>query len=252
MLPLPYTQADFLFFLLALFSEILGTISGFGSSILFVPLAAFFFPFQDVLGITALFHVFSNTAKLLLFRTGFDKNIAVRMGISAVAAVLLGAALSKYAPIAQLDLALSAFMLVLSIYLLSGHHKSLKKSNVNLVGGGLLSGFVAGLLGTGGAIRGIVLVAFELPKQVFIATSAWIDMGVDTGRLMVYWYNGYLQERMLWMIPILIAISGLGTWLGKQVVKRMPEALFQRVVLTLIIVIALVRLVDYFAGVFSA
>ena len=252
MLPLPYTQADFLFFLLALFSEILGTISGFGSSILFVPLAAFFFPFQDVLGITALFHVFSNTAKLLLFRTGFDKNIAVRMGISAVAAVLLGAALSKYAPIAQLDLALSAFMLVLSIYLLSGHHKRLKQSNVNLVGGGLLSGFVAGLLGTGGAIRGIVLVAFELPKQVFIATSAWIDMGVDTGRLMVYWYNGYLQERMLWMIPILIAISGLGTWLGKQVVKRMPEALFQRVVLTLIIVIALVRLVDYFAGVFSA
>lgn len=252
MSPLPYTQADFLFFLLALFSEILGTISGFGSSILFVPLAAFFFPFQDVLGITALFHVFSNTAKLLLFRTGFDKNIAVRMGISAVAAVLLGAALSKYAPIAQLDLALSAFMLVLSIYLLSGHHKSLKQSNVNLVGGGLLSGFVAGLLGTGGAIRGIVLVAFELPKQVFIATSAWIDMGVDSGRLMVYWYNGYLQERMLWMIPILIVISGLGTWLGKQVVKRMPEALFQRVVLTLIIVIALVRLVDYFAGVFSA
>jgi hypothetical protein len=32
----------------------------------------------------------------------------------------------------------------------------------------------------------------------------------------------------------------------------MPEALFQKMVLTLIIVIALVRIVDYVAGVFSA
>jgi hypothetical protein len=252
MMPPPPTQSEYLFFLLALFSEILGTISGFGSSILFVPLAAFFFPFQEVLGITALFHVFSNTAKLFLFRNGFNKHIVWRMGLSAVAAVLLGAALSKYAPIAQLDLALSAFMLVLSIYLLSGHHKSLQQTDVNLVGGGLISGFIAGLVGTGGAIRGIVLVAFELPKQVFIATSAWIDMGVDSGRLMVYWYNGYLKERMFWMIPVLILISLLGTWLGKQVLKRMPEALFQKMVLTLIIVIALVRIVDYVAGVFSA
>ena len=251
-MPPPPTQSEYLFFLLALFSEILGTISGFGSSILFVPLAAFFFPFQEVLGITALFHVFSNTAKLFLFRNGFNKHIVWRMGLSAVAAVLLGAALSKYAPIAQLDLALSAFMLVLSIYLLSGHHKSLQQTDVNLVGGGLISGFIAGLVGTGGAIRGIVLVAFELPKQVFIATSAWIDMGVDSGRLMVYWYNGYLKERMFWMIPVLILISLLGTWLGKQVLKRMPEALFQKMVLTLIIVIALVRIVDYVAGVFSA
>ena len=252
MMPPPPTQSEYLFFLLALFSEILGTISGFGSSILFVPLAAFFFPFQEVLGITALFHVFSNTAKLFLFRNGFNKHIVWRMGLSAVAAVLLGAALSKYAPIAQLDLALSAFMLVLSIYLLSGHHKTLQQTDVNLVGGGLISGFIAGLVGTGGAIRGIVLVAFELPKQVFIATSAWIDMGVDSGRLMVYWYNGYLKERMFWMIPVLILISLLGTWLGKQVLKRMPEALFQKMVLTLIIVIALVRIVDYVAGVFSA
>lgn len=251
MIPPPPTQSEYLFFLLALFSEILGTISGFGSSILFVPLAAFFFPFQEVLGITALFHVFSNTAKLFLFRNGFNKHIVWRMGLSAVAAVLLGAALSKYAPIAQLDLALSAFMLVLSIYLLSGHHKTLQQTDVNLVGGGLISGFIAGLVGTGGAVRGIVLVAFELPKQVFIATSAWIDMGVDTGRLMVYWYHGYLQERMFWMIPVLMLISVLGTWLGKQVLKSMPEALFQKMVLTLIIVIALVRIVDYVAGVFS-
>ena len=43
------------FFLLAFVAEILGTVSGFGSSILFVPIAAMFFDFKTVLGVTAIF-----------------------------------------------------------------------------------------------------------------------------------------------------------------------------------------------------
>lgn len=44
-----------LFFILALLAEILGTLSGFGSSILFVPIASLFLDFKIVLGITAVF-----------------------------------------------------------------------------------------------------------------------------------------------------------------------------------------------------
>ena len=54
----------FIFFLLALLAEIVGTISGFGSSILFVPLASLVLDFKVVLGITAVFHVFSNLSKI--------------------------------------------------------------------------------------------------------------------------------------------------------------------------------------------
>ncbi|MBU3677199.1 MAG: sulfite exporter TauE/SafE family protein, partial [Chitinophagaceae bacterium] len=147
-------------------------------------------------------------------------------------------------------LALSIFMLLLSIYLLSGHHKTLQRTQTNMIGGGVISGFMAGLLGTGGAIRGIILVVFALPKHVFVATSAWIDMGVDSGRLMVYLYNGYLKKEVLWMIPVLILISVIGSWLGKQVINKLPEEMFQRIVLTLILCVAIIRLVDYFGEVF--
>jgi uncharacterized membrane protein YfcA len=64
-----------LFFLLALLAEIIGTISGFGSSILFVPIASLFLDFKVVLGITAVFHVFSNLAKIYFFHEGIDKKI---------------------------------------------------------------------------------------------------------------------------------------------------------------------------------
>ena len=46
----------FVFFLLALLSEVVGTIGGFGSSVFFVPLAGFFFDFHTVLALTSILH----------------------------------------------------------------------------------------------------------------------------------------------------------------------------------------------------
>lgn len=77
-----------LFFLGGFVAEVIGTVSGFGSSILFVPLASLFFDFQVVLGITAVFHVFSNLSKIALFREGIDKHIALWLGIPAILFVI--------------------------------------------------------------------------------------------------------------------------------------------------------------------
>jgi len=61
------------FFVLLLAAEVLGTVGGFGSSMLVMPLAGFFLPFDQALGLTALFHVFSNGAKMILFREGVSR-----------------------------------------------------------------------------------------------------------------------------------------------------------------------------------
>ena len=93
----------FIFFILALLAEIVGTISGFGSSILFVPLASLLLDFKIVLGITAVFHVFSNISKIFLFKKGIDKQIALKLGIPAVLFVTLGAWLTNYIPQKEID-----------------------------------------------------------------------------------------------------------------------------------------------------
>ena len=101
-------------------AEIVGTVSGFGSSILFVPLASAFFDFQIVLGITAVFHVFSNISKIYLFRKGINKEIAIKLGIPAVIFVILGAILTKYIPQQEIELGMNLIILSLAIYLLTG------------------------------------------------------------------------------------------------------------------------------------
>src|ERR1051326_187532 len=108
----------YLFLLLALFSEIIGTVSGFGSSILFVPIASMFFDFKTVLGITAVFHVFSNVSKIVLFKDGIDKNIALRLGIPAVVFVIAGAWLTNYFPAREISLFMDISLVLLSLYLI--------------------------------------------------------------------------------------------------------------------------------------
>lgn len=234
-----------IFFILALLAEILGTISGFGSSILFVPLAALVLDFKVVLGITAVFHVFSNLSKIFLFKKGLNLKIALRLGIPAVIFVSLGAWLTNFIPQKEIELGMNLIILAVAMYLLTGHQKSLKESNTNLFLGGTISGFLAGLIGTGGAIRGITLAAFKLEKDAFIATSAIIDMGVDLSRAGIYLASGYFREEHIILIPFLIIISVVGSYAGKRILQYISEKTFQYIVLGVILTTSMLQLIKY-------
>lgn len=235
----------YLFIFLALISEILGTISGFGSSILFVPIASLFFDFKLVLGITAVFHVFSNLSKIALFRNGIHKDIAIKLGTPAIIFVILGALATTYLPTKQIELVMNFILILLAIFLMFNFGKPLKQTDTNLYIGGITSGFIAGIAGTGGAIRGITLASFQLTKDIFIATSALIDLGVDFSRAVVYVSNGYFQEAYLFLIPFLIGISILGSYIGKLILKRTPETIFRVIVLGVIILTATGQIIKY-------
>lgn len=239
-------QGFYLFFLLALLAEIIGTISGFGSSILFVPLASIFIDFKLVLGITAVFHVFSNLSKIVLFKKGINKDIAIKLGIPAVLFVLLGAYLTQIIPIKEIELSMNLIILGLTLFLITGAGKKIQQTNFNLYTGGIISGFLAGLIGTGGAIRGITLAAFGLEKDLFIATSALIDLGVDSSRAIVYILQGYFLKEHVILIPFLVAIAVVGSYLGKKILAYIPEKYFHYVVLGVIASISILQTIQYF------
>jgi uncharacterized membrane protein YfcA len=137
-------------------------------------------------------------------------------------------------------------LVLLALYLIFNSQKKMARTDTNLFAGGVVSGFLAGLIGTGGAIRGLVLVAFDLRKDIFIATSALIDLGVDMSRAVVYIASGYFLKEHLVLIPFLILISIAGTWTGKQILHRTSETYFRYIVLGVIVLTSVVQGVQYF------
>jgi uncharacterized membrane protein YfcA len=211
-----------------------------------VPLATIFIDFKLVLGITAVFHVFSNLSKIVLFKKGINKEIAIKLGIPAVLFVVLGAYLTQVIPLKEIELSMNLLILGLTLFLISGAGKKIQQTNFNLYTGGVISGFLAGLIGTGGAIRGITLAAFGLEKDVFIATSALIDLGVDSSRAVVYILQGYFLQEHLILIPFLVVIAVVGSYLGKRVLAYIPEKYFHFVVLGVIAAISVLQTIQYF------
>lgn len=238
------TNLNVVFLILALAAEIVGTVGGFGSSVFFVPIASFYFDFDTVLGLTALFHVASNLSKLALFRQGLDRHLIMYIGLPAILFVIIGGILTKYVDTTYLIIILGIFLILFSLLFLIKSQLVIKTGKWETITGGVLSGFLAGFLGTGGAIRGLTMAAFNLEKSIFIATSAAIDFGVDFTRSIVYFYNGYIHAEDLVYLPFLVLIGLGGTYIGKKILDKISQARFKRISLFLILFIGIATLVQ--------
>lgn len=234
------------FLILALLAEIIGTIGGFGSSVFFVPLGNFYFDFYTVLGLTAVFHLSSNLSKIFLFKKGLNKFLLLYIGIPSVIFVILGGYLSKMVKSDYLEVFLGVFLIALALLFLIKKKLVIKAEKKESIIGGSLSGLTAGLLGTGGAIRGLTMAAFNLEKSVFIATSAFIDLMIDFSRTIVYYQNGYIGTEEIKYVPFLFIIGIVGTFIGKKILNFIPQSKFKRISLVLILVIGVFTLVNYY------
>ena len=149
-----------------------------------------------------------------MFKKGLDKRLLIYIGIPSILFVVLGGIASKFLDTYFLEIFLGLFLIGLSLIFLIKSKIVFAANKKNAIIGGSLSGFSAGLLGTGGAIRGLTMAAFNLEKSVFIATSAFIDFMIDFSRTFVYYNNGYIHKHDLKYIPFLLVIGLVGSFLG--------------------------------------
>jgi uncharacterized protein len=233
-----------LFFVLTLIAEILGTLGGFGSSLFFVPLSQFFFDFQTVLALTGILHVFSNSTKIILFRKTIDWKITFWLGGASILLAIGGAMLTKFIDFEYASLVLGMFLMGFSGFLFYKPDFAIPVSIRNSIASGGLAGFLAGFIGTGGAIRGLALASFNLEKNFFVGTSALIDFGVDLIRTIIYLESDYLSKNMFFYIPLLLIVATLGSYVGKLLLAKIRQEKFRLVTLSLIFVTGMLLIIQ--------
>jgi len=236
---------EILFFISAIFSEIIGTIVGFGSSTIFLPLALLFVDFRTALILVALFHIFGNIGRLSFFRHGLEKSVLIRFGLPSIIFTLIGALLVPFFFQPFLKGILGIFLVIYSLLTFWKDNLQVKPTMVNSVVGGGLSGFLAGLIGTGGALRGAFLTGFGISREKYIATAAAIALSVDITRIPVYFFQGFLESKYYWYIPVLSVIALTGSFIGRQIVNKIPQKQFKKIVLGAIFVVGLKFAYDF-------
>jgi len=138
-------MVELLFFISAFIAEVIGTIAGFGSSTIFLPLALFFVDFKTALVLVAFFHISGNLGRITFFRHGLDKKLILIFGVPSVILTILGALLVNYTPQDVLKLVLGLFLLIFSIASIVKPNFKFKSSRKNAIVGGCLSEFIVTL-----------------------------------------------------------------------------------------------------------
>jgi uncharacterized membrane protein YfcA len=100
-----------------------------------------------------------------------------------------------------------------------------------------------GLVGTGGALRGLALAALRVPKSTFVALSAAIDLGGDTVRSLIYIKSGLFQWNHWFYIPALMLAALLGSIVGKWALSQISQRLFERLVAVFVFLSGLLFLI---------
>lgn len=231
-------MVEILFWLAAFLSEVIGTMAGFGSSTVFLPIALFFLDFKTALILVAIFHMSGNIGRITFFRHGFNRRLLLIFGVPSVILTLLGALLVTYVSSEILKGVLGVFLIIFSLTSLIKPGLSFSPNTKNSVVGGTLSGFFAGLIGTGGALRGAFLTSFNLKKSVYIATAAAISLAVDITRIPVYFGSGFLEQQFYY-IPILFFLAISGSFAGKKIVNKISHQTFRKIVQLAIILVSI-------------
>lgn len=100
----------------ALIAEIAGTISGFGSSSILLPIAHQLFDYKTAIILVAIYHIFGNTSRLTLTYKHWDKQIFFLFGIPSVIATVIGASLIGSIDSNILKIILAVVLILFALY----------------------------------------------------------------------------------------------------------------------------------------
>ena len=214
--------------IITVFASMVGTMTGFGTSTIMVPILSMFFPITEVLLFVGIIHFFGDIWKILLFRKGFEWKLILSFGIPGIIFAFLGAKLTFQISNDILTMVLGIFMISYVVFLFAKSTFKLPKNTLVASSGGAISGFMAGIFGIGGAVRGMALTTFDLPKATYIATAGAIAFFTDITRISTYLLSGSkLNLINPYGLILFIPLSFLGAKIAKMIVDRIPQNYFK-------------------------
>jgi uncharacterized membrane protein YfcA len=224
---------------LTFLAGILGTVTGFGISTIMVPVVLLFLPLPETLLLVGVIHWFGDIWKMYFFKHGFDTKLLLLFAVPGIIMAYVGARMALTLPEILLSRFVGLILLVYVVYLTFRPNFRLKDNFLTASLGGAGSGFLGGVSGVGGgALRAVVLTAFNLPKSAYIFISGLTGFAIDASRIATYFFGGTrIDSSLSWGLAIFIPASFLGAYLAKRVVNKIPQKSFRGVIAAFLFII---------------
>ena len=93
------------------------------------------------------------------------------------------------------------------------------------------AGFTTMLANGAGPVMSLYLLATETPKYVLVGTSAWLFLIINTLKAPFSWKLGLIHGASLCFNCVLVPAIVAGTFTGRWLIRRVPQDLFEALLL---------------------
>ena len=236
-------------FCVAFFATVTWTVTWFWSSTVMMPLLQWTFSYQEVLSLVAVYHIFWNFTRLLIFYRSVNWRLVAIWWVPSVAYTAMGAYMAGTdTDIFKMVLALALVWFV--IYTLLKPSYLLPRNSLFGTLWWWLAGFTSGIMGTWGVLRWALMQWFRLSKESYIATLAVIALAVDFTRVPIYLAKWYFEGHNITIFPILFLIALLWSWIWWLIVKKLSIRTFRNIIYVAIILVNIKLFYDGYVGLF--
>ncbi len=215
-----------------------------GVSLLHVVLFAQLFPGLRSTGVVLPMLIIGDVGAVLLFRRHAQWNHVFRTLPPALVGVGIGWACMRAWPGLNWNPVIGGIVAGLAVLQLVRNWRPDLLSDMPHARGfawtmGLLAGVTTMVANAAGPVMGLYLLAVALPKDAFVGTSAWFFLLINVLKVPFSAQLGFIEPATLTFNALLIPLILSGLFLGRALVAKVPQKVFDTLILAFAIVASL-------------
>jgi uncharacterized membrane protein YfcA len=191
-----------------------------------LPILVLSYGVRDAIPILTVAQLIGNGSRVWFNRRELALPVVGWFAIGAVPAALAGGVLFASAPLSFLKRLLGIFLLATVAYRHINKRRTLRPSLRSFAAIGAVFSFLSALLGSVGPIMAPFFLAYGLVKGAYIGTEAFATVVMHVTKLVAYGGTSVLTFANVMAGLALGPIMIVGSFVGKQVLDRLPERVF--------------------------
>lgn len=218
-------------------------VAGFGGGVIVLPVLVWVFGVREAIPILSISQVLSTASRVWLHRDGIDYKVVRYFTLGGLPLSIVGSFIFIFIDTTVLVRMLGVMMLLFLVYTRLPIGRDFNMKLWAFMPLGAATGLGSAFLGIPGPIAAVFYLAYGLTASSYIGTSA-LGMGmIQVPKLIIFGTGDLLTLPVLLLGIGLGAIAAIAAYLGRIILRRVPEKIFPRMITAMLLVSGIIFLI---------
>ena len=211
-------------------------VAGFGGGLVALPVLVWVFGIKEAVPIISIAQLFGTASRAWLHHHVIDWKVVRYFAIGSIPMSVLGSLIFISMNTEMIVRILGVTMLALVVYTRLPIGRNFKINVRAFVPIGGTEGFGSAFLGIPGPMASLFYLQYGLISGAYVGTSALGLGAIQIPKLIIFSNEGLLTTRVLALGIVLGLIGVFGAYMGKTILKRVPEQVFSRMITAMLLI----------------